>query len=202
MPDILTSLHGRKLGLSSNDELVINSNNGLNKSAVMKVYNNTAASTAVSNTTSETMFDTFATIPANTLAVGSSLRIRFQGIATSTNSTDTLTIKLYIATVTTAGAITGTTLISMAATDVANNDVFTGEYELNIRTIGSSGTMTGNGVFKSIPTAEGTMTSKDDILASTTVNTTVAQYIGVTAAWSVASASNSVRLDNIRVDLA
>lgn len=158
-------------------------------------YAATAASTAISNTTTETLFSNQYSIPANALAVGSVIRIRYQGIATSTNSTDTLAVKLYI------GGLSGTVLISHAATDVANNDVFQGEYMLSIRTAGASGTMVGCGTYKSIPAAEGTMTVKDDILASTAIDTTAAQVVGVSATWSVASASNSVRLDVMTVEI-
>lgn len=162
---------------------------------LQKLYVNTAASTAISNSTVEALFSTQYSIPANTLVAGSLIKVRFQGIATATNTTDTLAIKLYI------GGLAGTALISIAATDVANNDVFTGEYELIVRTAGASGTMAGVGTFKSIPAAEGTMTVKDDILASTTLDTTAAQVVGVSATWSVASASNSVRLDFMRVQI-
>jgi hypothetical protein len=103
-----------------------------------------------------------------------------------------LAVKLYI------GGLSGTALISHAATDVANNDVFQGEYELIIRTIGASGTMVGKGTYKSVPAAEGTMTIKDDILASTTVDTTADQKVSVSATWSAASANDSVRLDFLR----
>ena len=44
-----------------------------------------AASTAVSNTVTETLFDNFITIPANSLGVGSLVRLKWQGIATATN---------------------------------------------------------------------------------------------------------------------
>jgi hypothetical protein len=63
----------------------------------------------------------------------------------------------------------------MAATDVADNNVFEGEYEVIMRTVGASGTMVGTGTFKSVPAAEGTATYKDDILASTAIDTTVAR---------------------------
>lgn len=159
------------------------------------VYANTAASTAISNTTTEALFDTQYSIPANTLKAGTVVKIRYQGIATATDSTDTLTIVLYI------GGLTGTALISHAATDVANNNVFTGEYTLIIRTAGASGTMVGVGTYKSVPAAEGTMTVKDDILASTAIDTTAAQVVGVSADWSVATANNSVRLDVLTVEI-
>lgn len=198
MADILISQHGKLFGITKDQRIVSNLNNGLQIAYDGVAGLALAASTAVSNTTTETMFSNFITLPANTLVAGSLLRIRYQGIATSTNSTDTLAVKLYLATATTAGAITGTTLISHAATDVANNDVFSGEYEIAVRTAGSSGTMVGCGTYKSVPAAEGTATYKDDILASTAVDTTAALYVGVSATWSVASASNSCRLDFLR----
>jgi hypothetical protein len=166
-----------------------------------RAYTSTAASTAISATATETAFSTAYTIPANTLKAGTLVKVRFQGIATATNANDTLTIKLYLATDTTAGAVVGTALISMAAQDVSNNDVFLGEYELICRTVGASGTMVGVGTYKSIPAAEGTMTIKDDILASTTVDTTAAQIVAVTATWSSTNAGNSARLDFLRVEI-
>lgn len=199
--DILTSIHGRRFGLSPSGRGIFNINSGLQIASDGVIGNAIAASSPVTNTTAETMFNNFITLPANSLISGSLLRIRYQGIATSTNSTDTLTIKLWLATSTTAGALAGTTLISHAATDVANNDVFSGEYELAIRTEGTSGTMVGCGTFKAVPAAEGTATYRDDILASTSIDTTAVRYIGVSAAWSVASASNSCRLDFLRAIL-
>lgn len=154
----------------------------------------TAAGTALTNSTTETALGS-ATIPANALKPGDRIKIRFQGICTATNSTDTLAVKLYI------GGLTGTALISMTATDVADNNVFTGEYELTVRTVGASGTIVGVGTYKSVPAAEGTMTIKDDILASTAIDTTVAQVVAVSGTWSVASASDSCRLDILNVEV-
>lgn len=187
------------------DTGALRQNDGTNDGAVNGwqggiIYRSLAASTAVSNTTNETAFDKFPTIPANTLVAGSVLRFNYQGIATATNSTDTLAIKCYLATVTTAGSITGIALISAAAVDVANNDVFRGEGTVTIRTAGASGTLVADCKYKTTA-AEGTHTTKDDFTASTTVDTTVAQYLIVTATWSVASSSNSCRLDTMVVEL-
>lgn len=192
--DILTSIHGRRFGLGPLGELLTDMGAGTKIVPVLS-YNQAAAGTAVTNTTTETVAATH-TLPANRVQPGSLIKIRFQGIATATNSTDTLTVKLYI------GGTAGTALISMAATDVADNNVFTGEYELAIRTVGSSGRMVGVGTYKSIPAAEGTATYKDDILASTTIDTTATQQICVSLTWSVASASNSARVDFFRIEVA
>ena len=166
-----------------------------------RTYTATAASAAVSNTTTETLFTNKYSIPANTLKAGQLIKIRFQGIATATNALDTLAIALKIGSTDATPPVGGTTLISIPATDVANNDVFTGEYDLIVRTAGSSGTMVGVGTFKSIPAAEGTMTIKDDILASTAINTTIAQLVGVSATWSAANVGNSCRLDFLSVEI-
>ena len=164
-------------------------------------YSNAAASAAVTTTATETLFDTKYSIPANTLKAGTVLKVRFQGIATATNAADTLAIALKIGSTDAAPPVGGTTLISIPATDVVNNDVFTGEFELICRTAGAGGTMVGVGTFKSIPAAEGTMTIKDDILASTSVDTTAAQLLAVSATWSSANAGNSCRLDFMRVEI-
>jgi hypothetical protein len=194
LPQILTSLHGRLFGLSRTGRLV--TNGMVPGVASLVAYANTAASSNVTNTTTETEFDTSYTFAPNSLRAGQLIKIRFQGIAPTTNSTDTLTIKLYI------GGKAGTALLSMAATDVADNNVFSGEYVLVVRTDGASGTIVGCGTFKSVPAAEGTATYKDDILASTAIDTTAAQKIAVAATWSAASTSDIVRLDILTVEVA
>lgn len=191
---ILTSIHGKKLGLDRPGNLVINRDDAYGESLVRyTAYSNVAASTAISNTITETAFSLGYTIPANTLVAGETIDIDWQGIATATNGTDTLRIRVYI------GGTSGTLLFDHAATDVADNNVFFGTYALIVRTTGASGTVVGRGFGKSIAAAEGTATLKDDILASTTLNTTAAQDITVSATWSAASASNSCRLDFLRV---
>lgn len=194
VPSILTSVHGRALGLSRNGRLIVGRRNLGVVPAV--VYTNESASTAVSNTTTETLFSTQYSVPANSLEPGQLIRLKWQGIATATNATDTLTIKAYI------GGLSGTVLFTHAATDVANDNVFMGEYDLIVRTIGASGTVVGFGTGKSVPAAEGTATYKDDILASTTLDTTAAQVLGLSATWSVANAGNSCRLDFLSVEMA
>lgn len=193
MASFYKSIFGSSFGLSQPDGSPVTDAKRMERMGKL-LYLNRVPSAAVSATTTETLFDTFATVRPGVLAAGSLLKIRYQGIATATNAADTLAVKLYF------GGLLGTLLTSMAATDVANNDVFQGEYELAIRTIGTSGTMVGCGLFKSIPAAEGTVTIKDDILASTAVNTTIANVIGVSATWSSANAGNSVRLDHMKVE--
>jgi hypothetical protein len=158
-------------------------------------YSNTAASTAVTNTTTETLFSTSYTVPVNVLEAGTMVKIRFQGIATATNSTDTLTINVYI------GGLTGTALLTSSATNATDNDIFAGEVALIVRTAGASGTFVASGSFTKVEAASGTATRVDAITASTAIDTTATQVVGVSATWSVASASNSCRLDIMAVEI-
>lgn len=158
-------------------------------------YSSTAASTAVTgSTTAEQLFDANYTIPANTLKAGTTVKIRAQGIATGTQANDTVAYKLYI------GGSGGTALVSAAATDAANNDTFQMESLVVCRTAGATGTFVGTGTYK-VSSAEGTMTVKDDIVASTTINTTANQAVVVTATWSAANATNTCRLDILTVEI-
>lgn len=196
--DILNSIDGRQVGEDVFGRLVARDLADVANDAKVvakKLYAQTAASSAVTNTTTETLFDANYTLPANILQVGSLLRIRYQGIATATNSTDTLTAKLYI------GGLAGTALQASAATDVANNNIFGGEFFLAVRTIGATGTFIGWGDYIKTLAASGTATSVIANVASTTIDTTAAQVIGVSATWSVASASDSCRLDYLTVEM-
>jgi hypothetical protein len=159
-----------------------------------RAYSNTAASTAITNSNTEALFSTKYTLPANSLVAGSTIRVRYQGIATATHSTDTLTIKVYI------GGLAGTALISGSAVDVADNNVFSGTFDIVVRDIGATGHIVGTGFFKD-PAAAGSGTVKDAILASTAIDTTAAQDIGISATWSVTDVGNSCRLDVLTVEI-
>jgi len=196
--EILNSLDGKWAGLDNDGRLVARDYSdaaGDAKVVAKKLYSSVAASTAVTNTTTETEFDASYTLPANILKAGSLLRIRYQGIATATNSTDTLTAKLYI------GGKAGTALQTCGATDVANNNIFAGEFYLAVRTIGATGTFVGWGNYTATLAASGTATMVTGIVASTTIDTTATQKLVVAATWSAASASDSCRLDYFTVEM-
>jgi hypothetical protein len=154
------------------------------------LFSQVAASTAVTSTSTETAFDASAfTLPANFLRAGDVIKISYQGIATATNSTDTLKARLFI----------GSTVISdTGALDVANNDIFVGSATLVIRTAGSTGTVVGEG-WTNIGTP-GTSTSRGFNLASTTIDTTATQAISLKGTWSTTNAGNSARSDIFTVE--
>lgn len=197
MVDMMNSIDGRWVGVDVDGRLLAKdySDTGDPKVVAKKLYAQVAASTAVTNTITETEFDKSYTLPANILKVGSLIRIRYQGIATATNSTDTLTAKLYV------GGKAGTALQTCGATDVANNNIFAGEYYMEVRTIGATGTFVGWGLYSATLAASGTATMVIGSTASTTIDTTAAQKLVVAATWSVANAGNSCRLDYFSVEM-
>lgn len=177
------------------DKLVHNGDGCLVKAlgGATLLYNSVAASAAVTAIATEVAFDKSYTIPANSLRAGDIINVKGQAIATATNSTDTLTIKLYI------GGVAGTMVMTSGAIDVANNDICFFEMNIVVRTIGASGTLVAYG-FVSLGVA-GTVTTKAVYLGSTAIDTTVAQQIVPSATWSSNNAGNSVRLDSLSVGL-
>lgn len=149
----------------------------------------TDASAAVSNTTAETAFDNSAAIAANSVVAGSVIRVVMQGTATATNSTDTLTIKLKMGSV---------TIVTSAAVNATDGDIFMITADIVIRTIGASGTLVACGTVSN--GVIGTIAALPFLKASATIDTTAAMDITATATWSVASASNSCRMDVLNVE--
>lgn len=152
-------------------------------------YAQTAASSAHTNSTDETTLATV-TLGGAKFRKGDVIKVRAQGIATATNSTDTLTVKLYL----------GTEVIcSTGAVDVADNDIWFIDADIVIRTIGASGSIVACGVVGL--GVEGTVTAKPFKLAAATEDISGDVACKVTADWSVASASNSCRNDIFNVQL-
>ena len=153
-----------------------------------------AASAAITASSTETKFDNSSfTIPANMLRAGDVIRVRAQVIATATNSTDTLTIKAYI------GGTSGTAIVTTGAVDVADGAIGYIEFDLVIRTIGSTGTLVAAGT-QGLG-AVGTVTAKPFLLASTAIDTTASKELCLSGQWSTTSGGNSCRLDVVNYQL-
>ena len=154
-----------------------------------------AAGTALTNSTTATNLGAI-TIPANYLQVGDRIKVRGQAIVTAHNSTDTLLAKLQLTPGTTGSAVD---IASTGAVNNSANDIIYFDAELQIRTIGATGTFVAAGVYgDGVP---GTATAKPFLTASSTIDTTQSQIVGIQGTWSVASASDSVRLDVFSVEL-
>lgn len=177
----------RQVDASGNDNPVLGWSGGV-------VYRTLAAGTALTASSTETLLGSFA-IPANTLVAGSIIKLRYQGIVTASNSTDTITVKAYI------GGLSGTAILTGTATDAANSDVFMGEAVIQIRTAGESGTFVANGMHADVPEASGSAVPVYEITASTAIDTTAEQVVGVSGKWSTTDAGNSCRLDMLIVEI-
>lgn len=198
--EILNSIDGKWAGLDTDGRLVARDYaDSANDAKVIakKLYSSVAASSAVTNTSDETLFSTSYTLPANILKAGSLLRIRYQGIQTAQNSTNTLALKLYL------GGIGGTALQTIAAAQGAANNIFAGEFYLAVRTVGATGKFVGWGNYTATPAASATATMVVGNVAETTVDTTASKVIGVSAKFSVAGTgnANSARLDYLSVEM-
>lgn len=200
--DIMTSLRGRRLGLDNLGRLLSDPVGRGTQPVQSALFNAAVASTALSNFTAQRAFDNgFATIPANSLQVGSLIRIRYNILQTAVNGTDTIQSILTIGgalAVSTLAVTGGTALLSATATAGGANFTLDGEFELAIRTIGSSGTMVGMGIFKKVPTIIATYAPVPVTLASTAIDTTVDQIVSLGLVYGAASASNSARCDFFR----
>ena len=191
---LLTRLPAAAPAVVVGDALISNGDGTLIKSpnANQVLYDNVAASAAVSNgVTTEQFFDKSYSLPANFLQVGDVIKIKGWAVVSAHASTDTLTVKLYLGTV---------TIVTTAAVDAAVGDIVWVDATVIVRTIGATGTVVaagtqGNGV-------PGTVTAKPFFLASTTLDSTIASIIRASATWSATSATNTVALQGLTVEIA
>lgn len=146
--------------------------------------------------TTETAFVRKLKIPARELGKGFIAKFGGAVIATSTNSTDTLTIKAYIGT----GADnTGLLVAASTAVDVANNDV--GAFEGFAKCKLAGGASTGILVGKSDTVLKTTASLMAFDAVEAQLDFAADMYLVVTATWSVSSASNSCRLDDLWLEI-
>lgn len=150
-----------------------------------------AAGTAHTNTTTEAVAGSFS-IPPGGLVLGKAYRWRGALRATSTNSTDTLTVDLKLGPV----ALTGTDVNVPAAVDAANDDTYVWDLMIVPRT--AAGSTSGSvvvGGFAGIVGASGTATGRQQHVVVSSLDLTATQYLAVVPDWSVASASNSCQVE-------
>lgn len=156
-------------------------------------YASIATSSAIANTTTETIFDKNYTIPAGRLVAGSVVRIVAHGTY-ATTGTPVLTLRGRVGGV--GGMNFGSASGTMAAVGTSGwNAVFV----FALRAAGASGTaVPGYG-------AAGFVGSTDmlpsTVGATGTVNTTGTLSLVLTAQWGTASASNTINCTSIVVDI-
>ena len=158
----------------------------------------TAASAALTNTTTETALDSYA-IPANSLVPGSTIRIKAAGIITAATADHALTANLRLGPTSTALASRSPALFSLSAVDSSANDIYYFDAIIQVRTIGDSGTAVAivNAQEPETPTTDMQRT----LVAEFSIDTKVEQTISISGAWDTANVGNSCRSDIFVVDI-
>lgn len=162
----------------------------------------TANGTALANSTTLTDISPAPniTVPAGLLEVGTELRIRAAG-EFSTTGTPTLLIGIYL------GGVAGTVLAASTTITTGSGAAAWGwvlDYQGVIRTVGSSGTLNGQGtlVLGTSLTAGSVAMIPDNAAGRTfTWDTTTAKFLTIGAKWGTASASNTITCQDISVEL-
>jgi hypothetical protein len=158
------------------------------------LYEITAPSTVITNLGTETAFSNGSyAIPANTLQVGDVIRVQFKVFCIAENSTNTHRIRLYL------GA-SPITLADSTALQLAAGDVVICDLNITVRSITASGTIVADGFLSY--SVSGTFTDTGITVASTTLDSTVAETLVIKSLASATSTGNQIRLDEFRVSLA
>lgn len=136
------------------------------------------------------------TLLPNSLLVGSLVRVRAFG-RFSTSATPTLLLGVYY------GGAAGVALCATAAvttlSGAANNTWFF-EADINVRTVGSSGTAMSVGKVTGVSTATGVNLAPATAPAVATIDTTAAKSIVLCAQWGTNSASNTITCHHLAID--
>jgi hypothetical protein len=165
---------------------------------VHQIYLAASNSSAITNTTAETVFDRNHTIPANKLASGDLLRIRVLARITGATAAPNLIMRVRI------GGLTGTLVAQSTAVAVSGTQsMFLIDVTVRIDGTGASAAIQPSGMthFQTVAdSAFATAQSTGHSGTGGTVDTTIANQIVVTAQWSAASASNTVELRGFQID--
>lgn len=148
------------------------------------IFAQTADVTVANTVTETTLIGTgqgSATLAANALVVGRTIRVTMRGHLSDTGTpTLNLIVKLGATEVVSTGAVT----LNSSVTTIA----FTLVADIVCRTVGGSGTVVANGV---LIYDDGTTHDLVKV-AATTIDTTSALAVNITATWGTASASNTI----------
>lgn len=146
-----------------------------------------ANSTALTGSSTPTTLDSVS-INGAELSAGDVLEVSAKVVATATNSTDTLTVKLLVGT---------EEICTTGAVDVANDDVAMIHAKITLRAVGTSGSISAHG-YTSLG-ASGTVTAKVFSKAAATEDLSSTFSVLIQGTWSTTSGSNSCRLEDLVV---
>lgn len=162
------------------------------------VYVNTTipAGNTVANTSVETFFTSSYVVPANSLAIGTVLRVRFFGIYSTGVVAPSLTLRVYF----------GTTVLitSGTLTTVANitNDGWSAEGLFTVQGIGSLGTIEAQGLSEFSTASTVALFVNMDNAVPITVDTTINETLRASIQWGgTVNASDTITLREMTVEL-
>ena len=162
------------------------------------VYVNTTipGGNTVANTSVETFFTSSYTVPANSLAIGTVLRIKLFGVYSTGVVAPSLILKVYF------GA---TVLIASGTlTTVANitNDGWSAEGLFTVQGIGSSGTIEAQGLSEFSTASTVVLFVNMDNAAPVTVDTTINEAVRASVQWGgTVNASDTITLREMTVEV-
>ena len=175
-------------------EIMRRGTDGTSDRVLKHILANTADSSAIHTTASETNFSLTQTVSTTQYYPGRIFKVSASGVY-STTGTPTLLFKVKI------GSTTIVTFTARTGINNASNQSWRVEATIVCRTTGSSGTVMGYGTVY-INTATGVDTVETVVNnAATTVNTTTAQALQVSLTWSASSSSNTATMTNFLVML-
>ena len=154
-------------------------------------YSSVAASSIITNTASETDFDTKHTLPADALRAGDTLVIEGWGQILSDNAADTVLFRCRV------GGVE--VFVTPGGYNASANDLFWFCAKINVRTAGAAGTFIARSEIEPPHSPSGTLTKNVTYMPSTAIDTTITQECKVTAEWSAAHADNQVQLETLTV---
>lgn len=162
------------------------------------VYVNTTipAGNTVANTSSETFFTSSYTVPANSLAIGTVLRLKLFGIYSTGVVAPSLSLRVYFgATV----LIASGTLTTVAG---VTNDGWSAEGLFTVQGIGSSGTMEAQGLSEFSTASTAVLFVNMDNTAPVTVDTTINETVRASVQWGgTVNASDTITLREMTVEV-
>lgn len=170
---------------------------GIGHKHIIAATTDTVGGTTIGTT--ETAFQKMCAIEANSSLAGDFYLGFYTVKATATNSSDTLTTKVYVGP--TATLKTGIVVCDQTAIDVADNAVIGGIFAFSVDTLGTVSVMALSAVGLSFASAATAVSKTIAITAATDaqVSSLVALSVGVTATWSASSAGNSCYLSALHV---
>jgi hypothetical protein len=136
------------------------------------------------------------TIPANRLAVGTTVRLRLMGVYGDTTSAPTLSMEFRFG----ATVVCTTAALTMTTTSMSNK-VWVAEVDVTCRSTGASGTVFGTGYLEGFNSTTAQNVWQAGGTGAITIDTTVTKDIDVLVQFNSAHANNLITCTNCTVEI-